>query len=324
MDTKILYYIFFGAIIAFALILIAIAVYLLSRRAKYVSTSAKIVAGNIDGHDPKRTKKKIMNPEGSFAKRLKKNSLVKLYKEYIFFKGKTSRLVAVGVLGYAVFLVAFYFLSKSVPLAIIFSFSWGIILYIIIDGRTGKKRKKYIKGFSTALKTISASVEAGNTFQVAVQLILNRDTTSPRVKEEFALLNNDLKTNKSIEEALESFYKRNNMFQEISLFVVTIQFFFKKGGENLSKVLVDIEKAFEKKIENYSEIDTELGINKMLMNVLIYGYLGMFFVLPLFMPTFYPKLIEGDFGILKALGSQVLFYFGVIFFRNQIRRVAEE
>lgn len=324
MDTKVLYYIFFGAIIVFALIIIGIAVYLLGRRAKYVSTSAKIIAGNIDGHEIKKRKKRLIDPEGSFAKRMKKNSLVKLYKEYRFFKGTNVRLISAGLIGYVIFLVVFYFMSKSVPLAIIFSFTWGVILYLFIDGRVGKKRKKYIKGFSMALKTISASVEAGNTFQTAVQLILSRDTTSPRVKEEFALLNNDLKTNKSIDEALEAFYKRNDIFQEVSLFVITIQFFFKKGGENLSAVLVDLERAFQKKIENYSEIDTELGINKVLMNVLIYGYLGMFFVIPLFMPTFYPKLVEGDFGILKALGSQVLFYFGVMFFRNQVRKVAED
>lgn len=189
-----------------------------------------------------------------------------------------------------IFYVIFVLLSRDFVISLVFALAYFDLFYIFIDKKNEKNRKKYIKSFSLALRTLTASVEAGNSFEEALSLIIKRDTIGKKIRSELAYLNNNLKNNKPLEDALEEFWKRNSLFQEFSMFVIVMQFYSKKGGEGLAKILLNLEKTLENKVESYSEIDTELGIHKTLMNILIYGYFVFLLVIKLFLPEFYIDL----------------------------------
>ncbi len=253
----------------------------------------------------------------------KTNPFVKLYKEYVFFGGSKAKFVEFLLIGYAVCYIIFFLLSQNFGIAAVLAFAYFDLFYIFVDKKNEKQRKKYIKGFSLALRTLTASVEAGNSFEEALSIIIRRDTVDPKIRTEFAYLSNNLKSNKTLEEALEEFWHRNQLFTEFSMFVIVMQFYSKKGGEGLAKILLNLEKTLENKVESYSEIDTELGIHKTLMNILIYGYFIFLLVIKFVMPNFYVDLATGSFGVLKAIGSVVLLIFGTMFFKNMVRSAAE-
>jgi hypothetical protein len=60
------------------------------------------------------------------------------------------------------------------------------------------------------------------------------------------------------------------------------------------------------------------------MNIFIYGYFGALLVINIFMPTFYPDLIDqGVTGILKVIFSVFLYGFGIWFYKTMLRNSAE-
>ena len=212
----------------------------------------------------------------------------------------------------------------SIPYALIFALTFDIIEYIFVESKTSKARKKYIKDFASAINVLSTSTEAGNTFEKGIATIVSRNTIGERIRNEFALISTDLKNNKPLEEALESFYKRNSGFQEISMFVVVVQFFNKKGGDGLREIFSELSQSLTNKINNYSEIDAEIGIYKMLMNFFIYAYFAILLFIPMFMPTFYPNLLDAGFtGYVKAFGSIFLYLFAIWFYKSMLRNSAE-
>lgn len=257
-------------------------------------------------------------------KKKKKFFLKRFYDEYVFFYKNGKPLFFVAVIGYFLTALVLYLLSNSVAISFILAFSFIILEYIFIDNKTAKARKKYIKGFASAISVLSTSTEAGNTLEKGINSVVNRDTINTRIRYEFSLINNDLKRNISLEEALEHFYKRNSGFQEISMFVVVVQFFSKKGGDGLRLIFQELSQNLNNKINNYAEIDSEIGIYKVLMNIFIYGYFGVLLVINIFMPTFYPDLIDqGVTGILKVIFSVFLYGFGIWFYKTMLRNSAE-
>lgn len=266
-------------------------------------------------NDPRTKEKK---------KKKKEFFLKKFYNEYCFFFKNGRPMIIIALVGYAIFVVIFYILSNSIPYSLIFAFSFDIIVYIHYDGKTTKARKKYIKDFASAINVLSTSTEAGNTFEKGIASIVQRDTIGERIRYEFSLISTDLKNNKPLEEALESFYKRNSGFQEIAMFVVVVQFFNKKGGDGLREIFSELSQSLTNKINNYGEIDAEIGIYKALMNFFIYGYFIILLVIKAFMPTFYPNLLDqGLMGYFKAFGSIVLYMFSIWFYRTMLRNSAE-
>lgn len=274
---------------------------------------------------PEKFTKALKSPEGK--KKIKKKKeffLKKFYKEYVFFYGNGKPVIAVAFAGYAVFVVIFYLIIGSIPYALIFALTFDIIEYIFVENKTSKARKKYIKDFASAINVLSTSTEAGNTFEKGIATIVSRNTIGERIRNEFALISTDLKNNKPLEEALESFYKRNSGFQEISMFVVVVQFFNKKGGDGLREIFSELSQSLTNKINNYSEIDAEIGIYKMLMNFFIYAYFAILLFIPMFMPTFYPNLLDAGFtGYVKAFGSIFLYLFAIWFYKSMLRNSAE-
>lgn len=313
---------FLIGIISVLVILILISTFKIIRKSIIFKKKTRMIITGVDsdtkvkGINEKKKNKKI-------KKKHRKNIILNLYKEYVFFDGSKAKFFEILIIGYLVFYVVFVLLSRDFVLSAVFALAYFDLFYIFIDKKNEKNRKKYIKSFSLALRTLTASVEAGNSFPEALSLIIKRDTIGRKIRSELAYLSNNLKNNKSLEEALEEFWKRNSMFQEFSMFVIVMQFYAKKGGEGLGKILLDLERTLENKVESYSEIDTELGIHKTLMNILIYGYFAFLLVVKLFMPEFFVDISQDQFGIVKALGSVALLFFGTVFFKNMVRSAAE-
>lgn len=312
------------SILVLAISLISLAVVSVTNKIKYQRRTIQIIKGEINKKELQKALKNKKSSTSKFAKKLKNNFITSLFKEYIFFKGSPIKFFAGLLLGYSLFMLIFYLLSKDVLLSVILALAYFNYFYVFIDKKNEKHRTAYIKHFSMSLKTITASVEAGNSFETALDSLTKRDHLNFKIKEEFAILSNNLKSNMPLDEALERFWKRNSMFPEFAMFVIIMQFFSKKGGSNLGEVLLGLEETLDKKISNYSEIETELGINKMLMDGLTYLIPIALVIIPLFMPTFFVKLTSsGSMGYIKALGFVALYLFGVIFFKRMVRNTAE-
>lgn len=249
--------------------------------------------------------------------------LVAMYKEYIFFYGSAKRILIEGFVGYASLIVIMFLLTNDIGFALLISLSWFGLLYNRIDNANAKKRKKYIKDFSSAISVMYTAAEAGNTLPASIKQVSERDTIGSRIRTEFANINKDLVNNIPLKEALENFYARNKMFAEIGMFVIIMQFYALKGGDGLKDILEDISNSLNRKITAYSEIDAELGIYTVLMNVFIYGYFALIVAIKFFMPTFYADMFDYGMQYAQAIGSVFMYIFGIWFYKSMMRGTAE-
>lgn len=285
---------------------------------KYGKETRRIIEGvNSNDQAIKITEKQIKK------RRRKEFFLKKFYREYMFFGGKKTKFFRNIILGFVITFMVLYIISKEPIISLCLSLSFFIMFYIKVDKKLEKKRKKYIKGFVLALRTLTATTEAGNSFEEGLKQVSTRETINPKIREEFALMSNHLKSGKSLDETLEEFYKRNSMFPEFSMFVIIMQFYSKKGGSGLHKILLDLETTLSRKMESYDEIDTELGIHKTLMNCCIYAYFLVLLLMPIFSPSFYVELANDQLGVVKALVSVALLLGASVFYKSMVRNCAE-
>lgn len=304
-------------IIFVSAMLIYLAVTWISRSILFNKKTRLIITGNDLKLQDKKDRKKV-------SKKLKKqNSLILLYKEYIFFGGNKKKFVLQIVIGYFCVFLVYFCLTEDYLLSVIFGITYLIIFYVLVDGKNTKLRKRYIKSFSLSLRTLAVSVEAGSSFPQALATISKRETIDFKIRDEFAILTNNLKSNKTLEQALDEFWKRNNLFQEFSMFVIVMQFYSKKGGRGLSAILQNLEKTLNTKIENYSEIDSEIGMYSMLFYAILVVYCGFTLLVKFFQPTFFASLSGTPGGYVKVAGSVFLLFLGVKFFKGMIRTAAE-
>lgn len=312
-------YFLIALIVFFSVVFIAILYIHFKKIMKYNKKTRLIVTG-IDDNAKVKNLKTVK--EKTKKVKIKEPALKTLVKEYIFFGGSKTKFIASLIIGYLVFYVIFFIVSSNFIIAAILALAYFDLFYIVIDKKNEKNRKNYIKGFSLALRTLTASVEAGNSFPEAVTTIMKRETINEKIRTEFAYLNNNLKSTKSLNDALDEFWQRNHMFGEFSMFVIVMQFYASKGGSGLAQILLKLEKTLENKVESYSEVDTELGIHKTLMNILNYGYFIVLLFVKLFMNTFYVDLAN-TVGYLKCLGSVACLYIATIYFKSMVRNAAE-
>ncbi len=311
--------VFIVIITFFALMVLLTFITIISRKLKEKEKAGRILFPEKYSYilNTEEVKKKVKTKKEFFLKRI--------YKEYVFYYKNGRFVLIVGLVGYLITSVILYAMSGSLPVSFILGLTFLVILYIFVDGKTTKARKKYIKDFAAAINTLAVSTEAGNTLEKGIQTIIQRtDTIGEKIRQEFAYVNNDLKNNRSLEEALDGLYERNKGIQEITMFVIVISFFSKKGGEGLRDILNELSQSLTNKINNYSEIDAEIGIYKGLMNFFIYGYFLVIMLVNLFYPTFYANIIDqGSLGIIKCVGSILVYTFAIYFYRMLLRNSAE-
>lgn len=274
---------------------------------------------------PEKFSTTIMNTklDKTSKKKRKDFFIVKMFKEYKFFFGSCKRIVIEGVIYYSAMLIAMFLVSGDVLFSFLISFSSFALLYVKVDGKITKRRKRYIKDFASAINVLYTSAEAGNTIEASIKQVVDRDTIGPRIRAEFANINKDLTNNMSLSDALESFYERNKMFQEVGMFVIIMQFYAQKGGDGLKDILSDISKSLNGKITAYAEIEAELGIYTVLMNIFVYGYFLIIIGIKFFMPTFYADMFDNGLQYVQAIGSVVLYMFAIWFYKSMMRGTAE-
>lgn len=262
------------------------------------------------------------NEKKNVYKKERFKSFKTFYREYIYFGGSKVKFIQILVYGYVAFFVAYLLISRKIIPSIILAFLYFLIVYMLIDRKNGKNRKRYMKSFSMSMRVICSSLEAGNTFQQSIRNIIARDVIMERLRQEYIILDNNLRTNMSIEEAMQQFYLRNNMFPEFIMFVTVVQFAIKKGDSGLKEVLVQLQGTLDQKIENYAEIDSEISLYSTVFYVLIIAEIGITFLIKLFKPEFFETMSTG-IGPLKLIGSVLLAAFGLLFFKNMVRNAAE-
>jgi Flp pilus assembly protein TadB len=259
------------------------------------------------------------------VKKTKKQNVIKrLISEYKYYGGNVKKLVLIVLVVYIVFVLALFLMSKNILISMLLALTWLTVVFVFVDNKNSKNRKIFIKSFSQALRTLTATIQATNDFNAGVQTIINREGINEHVRKEFTIINNDLKNNKSLGEAMEDFWKRNSSIPEFAMFAIVMQFYSKTGGAGLSNILRQLEDSLNQKVINYDKVDAELGVNKILMNIFIYGFMLALFIVPLFKTDFYPSLIDsGAMGILKVLGSVALHLLSVVLFKSMIRKCSE-
>ena len=267
-------------------------------------------------------KKKQEEEDAKSNKEKKKRKpfiLKRIYDEYLFYYKKANGIFIVAFLGYSLSVLLFYFVSRNITFSFILALTFLAIEYIFIDDRITSANKKYTKNFANAIQVISTSLEAGDTLPKAITNVVNRNTISERIREEFEYVNIDLKNNLPLEEAFEHLYERNKGVKEITMFVTIIQFYSKKGGSGLKDMLAQLGNSLNAKVSNYAEIDAEIGLYKMLMNFFIYGFFLALVLVPFFMPTFYISLMDqGLLGYLKIAGSILFYFVGIVMYKRII------
>lgn len=251
----------------------------------------------------------------------KQNPIVKLFKDYEYYGGNTKKLIFKITIGYFLTSFIFMFVTKNIAFGFILGCLYLTFSYIFIDSKNIKHEKKFIKGFSQSIRTLSTTISAGNTLEAGFQTIMNRENIDEKIRNEFARINNDLTNNKSLDETMEDFYKRNSQMQEVALFSIVIQFFAKTGGANMKKILAELEDSVNKRTLAYEKVSAEMGANQILMNTFIYGF-GLFvLVMPIFQPTFYTAMSDsGIVGYAKIIGSVLTHLLATIMYKSMVRR----
>ena len=318
--SKEIKYVFYGLIAIFSL-LILYSIFKLIKNT--LSTKKKYKKMLQIEKDSLSQQLSVTLPEVEIKKK-SKNPIKNLVNEYKFYGGKPNILLIVALSGYALFFLILFIISGSVLLALILSIVWFTILYVFIDNKNQKNRKKYIKGFASALRSLASSTEVGNSFEQSIETVSKREGMNEKIKDEFVQISNDIKNNRTREQAIEDFWKRNSDIPEFAMFAIVMQFFSKTGGAGLSKIISQLEDALNQKVMNYDKVNAELGVNNVLMNIFIYGYLGALLFVNLFYTTFYSGLVDaGVLGYVKAFGSVFLHFIATILYKNMIRKCAE-
>ena len=319
-DASWLKYVFYGLIF----LLVILILFTLFKVIKENLNKKKKLKEMLQLGDDKVSKQIGIETDKLKNKTKKQNFLKKLITEYGYYGGNQKKLLIITISGYLIFTLLLFLISKSIVIAMILALTWLTVVYVFVDNKNSKNRKIFIKSFSQALRTLSASIQSSGSFESGVQTIMNREGINEHVRKEFTIINNDLKNNKSLNEIMEEFWKRNSTIPEFAMFAIVIQFFSKTGGAGLAKILSQLEDSLNQKVINYDKVDAELGVNKVLMNIFIYGFMLALFIVPIFKTDFYPSIVDsGMIGILKTLGSAGLHLFSVVLFKGMIRKCSE-
>lgn len=314
-------------VISIVLVLIVNAVFSIFADAKDRKKKAiKIIEGTSDlerGLELKKSKKKDNEKDKKKIKKKKKIPFIDIYQQYIFFGGTKRKFWLTIILGYLGFVGVYFIFSRNILISLILSLLYLVLWYVLTENNVKRKRLHYLKSFVSCLDIISSSVQAGNSLEESFNSIIRRDKINPKMKTEFTILSNNLKSNIPMEEALERFLQRNNLFSEFSMFVIVIQFFVKSGGRNMKKIFSSLQTSLNQKVENYSTIEGNLTQYTMAFNLFLILEIAASFVAPLFLKDFYTNIGASTMGYIKLIGSVVLAVFCTYMFKSSIKTAAE-
>lgn len=301
--------------------------------------SKNVIEGSYSETATKKTSKKEKKEERTSKSEKELKGFKSFYYQYIFFydtneKGrvlkeeekrkmaKLSLIKLVGI-GMIVSFVIYFLITRNIGLTILLSPLYLVAAYFYSESKIQKKRIKYVRSFASSLDIIASSVKAGNSLEEGIKVISRRESVMPELKKQFVLLNNHIKSNISMVEALEMFGERNKMFEEFNMFVIVMQFFIKTGGKNLDKVFETMQEALNQKVENYSIIESKLVTYQYAFNFFVFGYIVISLLAPFFITGFYHNITTDPNGIAGVGFSVFLLLAGVWMFKSSVRSAAE-
>jgi Flp pilus assembly protein TadB len=261
-------------------------------------------------------------------KKLEKNAFYQIYSQYIFFGGTRLKLILLVLGGWGIAFVVYLmftlrFGGVNILASFLLSLLYPILLYMFLETYLKKKRMRYIKGFVSSLGTMNSSIAAGNSLETAIKTVSERENIYKPVKEQFTILSNNIISGIPLNDALESFIKRNYLFEEFAMFAIVIQFFVKSGGKNMKRIFEALQKSLSRKQENYDTIEGNLVSYTMAFDAFLIIEVLASFVVPFFVPAFYTNMTADALSIIKMFGSIILTLISVYVFKNSIRNAAE-
>lgn len=310
----------YGRILEFGMIavIIAIAIYSIITGTFKSSKNKEKVLGTIvpSTHNVTYKEKKLKTKREHFA------WIKKAYHDYLYFGGKKKTIIRWLTLGYVGYVLIFFALSQNIGFGLILGLNWFTVYYFILTNNNEKKRKKFIKQFNSALRVISSSLEASNTFRMAIENVAKKDTITGKLHAEFVRLDNQLKTNISLNTALKDFQKRNSLFPEVNMFCTVISFASRKGEEGIKGIIFQLEETLQQRLDNYLEIDSEISLYKIVFYIVLVVANVAPMALPLFKPEFWTSH-ESFLGVCKLLVSPLLNFISMYLFKKFINSSAE-
>ncbi|WP_066058045.1 type II secretion system F family protein [Robertmurraya korlensis] len=187
------------------------------------------------------------------------------------------------------------------------------VFYTILSGCLGllyprmvqkKKREKlqeaFVLQFRDAILSISNSLKAGNSLQIALlrcENDLHKQIGRQKLKPlllEMKKLNNDIKFGLTVEEALLRF-KEKNTYEEVQQFIDATLITKSKGG-NLTEVIDNISQMISDKITIQQEIKLATASKRAEAGILTFMPLLLVFLLMLFNPSYLAPMYQTWFG----------------------------
>jgi Flp pilus assembly protein TadB len=323
-------YVGLGIIVLLALIIILL---IFKKISEYKSDERKvkeIIVGNQDAvkiSDANLDEKKRLE-KSKKDKKLRKNAFYQVYVQYMFFGGTKGKLFASIFGGWGALFVIYLAVSYAtggvnVLAAIVLSPLYFVVFYMFMETSLKKKRLKYIKGFISSLGVMSSSISAGNSLETAIKTVSEREMVYKPVRDQFVILSNNITSGIPLSDALDSFMKRNYLFDEFTMFAIVIQFFVKAGGRNMKKIFDSLQKSLSQKQENYATIEGNIVSYTMAFDAFLVIELLASFICPFFLSGFYSKMTGSITGMLKGVGSVLMTVVAVYVFKGSIRTAAE-
>lgn len=198
---------------------------------------------------------------------------------------------------------------RSVGSAIFFSLGGFVYPRYLLKRKIERRREILTIQFREALQSISNSLKAGSSLQVAIERcfgelkLLYRKKKDKPIVEELELIVYDLQIGKSLTEALQGFKRRVHM-EDIDSFVNAAILTEKTGG-NLTEVMSNVVEMISDKIEVKREISTLTAGKRAEGKLLTFMPVGVVLILSMVAPSYMAPMYE-------TFAGKLLMIFGVV------------
>ncbi|HEY3415008.1 MAG TPA: type II secretion system F family protein [Armatimonadota bacterium] len=184
----------------------------------------------------------------------------------------------------------------------------GIVAMVALEYARIRRMARFEAALPEALELMAASLRSGQGFQRALQ-VTAEDMPSP-VKEEFGMAVQDITIGHTVEEALQSIWRRVPSY-EMELITTAIGIQLQVGG-NLSEILQKIADTLRERARIRGEIATLTAEGK-LSAVMVFAIpILLFFWMKSANPTYMAPLLNTDIGRMMLLMAAISECVGMI------------
>lgn len=224
-------------------------------------------------------------------------------------------LILIVVSGFALFFLSFIFI-QNVFFALLFSSVSFFLPNFQKKHLLQKRRTLFLNQFRDAMYSISSSLRAGSSLQIALKRCeedLRKEHITQKDKpmlEEITQVNHDIEFGMSVDQALRTFKERMDM-EDVTQFVDSILITRMKGG-NLTKVTQNTAERIADKISIQQEIQVATAQKRMEAKILTFFPLVIVLVLIVINPEYMEPMYNNLFG------NFLLFLAGIMLLANYL------